>query len=150
MTTNVGSSVILEHYEKVNDKNKDEIYAKTKEEMYEVLKQALRPEFLNRIDEMVLFTPLNKEEVGKIVGLQLNKVKKMLAGNEVTLELSKAALDWITDKSYDPEFGGRPVKRVIQKNILNELSKQFLSGRIDKQSSVIVGASKGELTFKNK
>ena len=149
MTTNVGSSVILEHYEKVNEKNKDEVYIKTKEEMYEVLKQAMRPEFLNRIDELVLFTPLNKEEIGKIVDIQINKVKKMLAKNEVEIDFTKAGLSWITDASYDPEFGGRPVKRIIQKHVLNELSKQFLAGKINKQTKVQVSVAKNQLSFKN-
>ena len=149
MTTNVGSSVILEHYEKVNEKNKDEVYIKTKEEMYEVLKQAMRPEFLNRIDELVLFTPLNKEEIGKIVDIQINKVKKMLAKNEVEIAFTKAGLSWITDASYDPEFGGRPVKRIIQKHVLNELSKQFLAGKINKQTKVQVSVAKNQLSFKN-
>ena len=149
MTTNVGSSVILDHYEKVNEKNKNEVYIKTKEEMYEVLKQAMRPEFLNRIDELVLFTPLNKEEIGKIVDIQINKVKKMLAKNEVEIDFTKAGLSWITDASYDPEFGGRPVKRIIQKHVLNELSKQFLAGKINKQTKVQVSVTKNHLSFKN-
>jgi ATP-dependent Clp protease ATP-binding subunit ClpB len=150
MTTNVGSSVILEHYEKLNDKNADQIYADSRESMYEVLKRVLRPEFLNRIDEMVLFTPLNKEEIGKIVELQIKKIKKMLLKNDVRVEFTKAALTWITDESYDPEFGGRPVKRVIQKYVLNELSKQFLAGKIKKDGIVQVGASGGKLKFNNK
>jgi ATP-dependent Clp protease ATP-binding subunit ClpB len=150
MTTNVGSSVILEHYEKLNDKNADKIYTEAKESMYEVLKRALRPEFLNRIDEMVLFTPLNKEEIGKIVDLQIRKIKKMLLKNDVTVDFTKSGLTWITDESYDPEFGGRPVKRVIQKHVLNELSKQFLAGKINKEGTVQVGASGGKLNFKNK
>ena len=121
----------------------------TKVQVLELLKKTIRPEFLNRIDDIIMFTPLNEEEIRQIVSLQLNGVKSMLAQNGVALNFTNEALAFITDKGYDPQFGARPVKRVIQRYVLNELSKALLSGRIDKNHPITIDSNGTELIFKN-
>ena len=114
-----------------------------------MLKQTIRPEFLNRIDDIIMFTPLNEEEIRKIVSLQLNSVKKMLATNGVALDFTNEALDFIADKGFDPQFGARPVKRVIQKYVLNELSKALLGGTVDRNRPIVIDRKDDGLEFKN-
>ena len=113
------------------------------------VKQLFRPEFLNRIDDIIMFTPLNEEEIRKIVTVQLNSVKKMLAQNGIALEFTDAALAFISDKGFDPQFGARPVKRVIQKYVLNELSKELLGGKINKDRPITIDSDGSGLVFKN-
>ncbi|MEH6306379.1 ATP-dependent chaperone ClpB [Olivibacter sp. CPCC 100613] len=136
MTSNIGSHLIQENFSELNDVNRDEVIAKTKNEVFELLKKSIRPEFLNRIDEVIMFTPLNREEIGEIVRLQFNGVQKQLAEMGIQLEASDDALDWLAQLGYDPQFGARPLKRVMQKRILNELSKEILAGKIDKDSKI--------------
>ena len=119
MTSNLGSSLIRENFEKMTPATHDKVVDETKIQVLELLKKTIRPEFLNRIDDIIMFTPLNEEEIRKIVSLQLNSVKKMLATNGVALDFTNEALDFIADKGFDPQFGARPVKRVIQKYVLN-------------------------------
>ena len=127
MTSNMGSSLIRENFEKMTPETHDKVVDETKVQVLELLKKTIRPEFLNRIDDIIMFTPLNEEEIRKIVIVQLNSVKKMLAQNGIALEFTDAALTFISDKGFDPQFGARPVKRVIQKYVLNELSKELLT-----------------------
>lgn len=125
MTSNLGSSYIQSQFEKINDQNHDQIVAETKTEVMNMLKKTIRPEFLNRIDEIIMFQPLNKDQIEQIVRLQINGIKKMLEENGVTLQMSDQAIDFIATAGYDPEFGARPVKRAIQRYLLNDLSKNF-------------------------
>ncbi|GAA4788795.1 ATP-dependent chaperone ClpB [Olivibacter ginsenosidimutans] len=136
MTSNIGSPLIQENFSQLNETNKEEIIAKTKNEVFELLKKSIRPEFLNRIDEVIMFTPLSRDEISDIVRLQFNGVQQQLAEMGITIEASEEALDWLAQLGYDPQFGARPLKRVIQKKILNELSKEILSGKIDKDSKI--------------
>lgn len=150
MTSNMGSSLIRENFEKMTPTNRAEIQEATKEEVMELLKQTIRPEFLNRIDETIMFTPLNENEIEKIVELQLDGVKKLLAVNGVELKITPAALKFIAHEGYDPQFGARPVKRIIHRYILNQLSKDLLAQKIDKSKPIYIDVDKDGLTFKNK
>ena len=149
MTSNMGSSLIRENFEKMTPETHDQVVDETKVQVLELLKKTIRPEFLNRIDDIIMFTPLNEEELRKIVTLQLNSVKKMLAQNGIALEFTDAALAFISDKGFDPQFGARPVKRVIQKYVLNELSKELLGGTVNKDRPIIIDSDGSGLVFKN-
>ena len=149
MTSNMGSSLIRENFEKMTDANHDEVVENTKRQVLELLKKTIRPEFLNRIDDIIMFTPLNEKEIREIVGLQLKGVKKMLAQNGVTLEFTDEALNLIANKGYDPQFGARPVKRVIQRMVLNELSKELLSGHVNRERPIVIDRVGEGLVFKN-
>lgn len=149
MTSNMGSNVIRENFARMTPENHDEVVEKTKGEVLEMLKQTIRPEFLNRIDETIMFTPLNEREIEEIVGLQINSVKKMLAKNGVTLEVTPAALKLLAKEGYDPEFGARPVKRVIHRLVLNRLSKDILAQKVDKDHPIIIDEANDDLIFKN-
>lgn len=149
MTSNMGSSVIRDNFAKMTEENKFETIEKTKDEVLEMLKQTIRPEFLNRIDEIIMFTPLNKNEINEIVGLQLNSVKKMLATNGIQLEITPNALEYLAEEGYDPEFGARPVKRVIHRQVLNRLSKDILGQKVDKDRPIIIDVEGEELKFTN-
>ena len=149
MTSNMGSSLIRENFEKINDSNHDTVVEQTKNQVLDLLKKTIRPEFLNRIDEIIMFTPLNESEIRQIVTLQLNGVKKMLDKNGIRLEFTDAALDFISHEGFDPQFGARPVKRVIQKYVLNELSKEILSGHVNRDKAIVIDCVNGELVFKN-
>ncbi|MBC7607778.1 MAG: ATP-dependent chaperone ClpB [Burkholderiales bacterium] len=148
MTSNMGSQIIHEKFENL----KGGIEAATeaaKVEVLGLLKQTVRPEFINRIDEIVMFTPLTNANIAQIVGLQLKSVKKMLALQGITLDATPEAIEYLTEKGYDPQFGARPVKRVIQRDVLNELSKEILSGKITTDSIVLIDAFDGKLVFRN-
>ena len=149
MTSNMGSSLIRENFENMTPETHDQVVDETKVQVLELLKKTIRPEFLNRIDDIIMFTPLNEEEIRKIVTLQLNSVKKMLAQNGIALEFTDAALAFISDKGFDPQFGARPVKRVIQKYVLNELSKELLGGTVNKDRPIIIDSDGSGLVFKN-
>ena len=149
MTSNMGSSLIRENFEKMTPETHDQVVDETKVQVLELLKKTIRPEFLNRIDDIIMFTPLNEEEICKIVTVQLNSVKKMLAQNGIALEFTDAALAFISDKGFDPQFGARPVKRVIQKYVLNELSKELLGGKINKDRPITIDSNGAGLVFKN-
>ena len=149
MTSNMGSSLIRENFENMTPETHDQVVDETKVQVLELLKKTIRPEFLNRIDDIIMFTPLNEEEIRKIVTVQLSSVKKMLAQNGIALEFTDAALAFISDKGFDPQFGARPVKRVIQKYVLNELSKELLGGKINKDRPITIDSNGAGLVFKN-
>ena len=148
MTSNIGSSLIRENFEKMTPETHDKVVDETKVQVLELLKKTIRPEFLNRIDDIIMFTPLNEEEIRKIVTLQLDSVKKMLAQNGIALDFTDAALAFISDKGFDPQFGARPVKRVIQKYVLNELSKELLGGTVNKDRPITIDSDGMGLVFK--
>ena len=149
MTSNIGSNIIQENFQELEDDNRDSIIAKTKNELFDVLRKTIRPEFLNRIDEIIMFTPLTRNEIGAIVKLQFKQVQATLAEMGVTLDASEEALDWLAQLGYDPQFGARPLKRVIQKRILNELSKQILSGKVDRDSKIKLDVFDNNFVFLN-
>jgi ATP-dependent Clp protease ATP-binding subunit ClpB len=136
MTSNTGSAIIQENFSHLTDDNRDEIIAKTRNEVFDLLKQSIRPEFLNRIDEVIMFTPLSRDEIGDIVRLQFAHVQKQLAEQNIFITASDEAMDWLAQLGYDPIYGARPLKRVIQKRILNELSKEILSGKVNRDSII--------------
>jgi len=136
MTSNIGSNIIQENFTYLNDENHDEVVAKTKNELFELLRKTIRPEFLNRIDEIIMFTPLSRNEIGAIVQLQFKQLQDTLNEMGISIEATDAALEWLGQLGYDPQFGARPLKRVIQKRVLNELSKQILAGKINKDSNI--------------
>lgn len=149
MTSNIGSHLIQENFKDLTDLNRDYIIAKTKSELFELLKQTIRPEFLNRIDELIMFTPLSRDELRDIVSLQFKGVQNTLSEMGIEIEASEEALDWLAQLGYDPQFGARPLKRVIQKRILNELSKEILSGKIDKDSKIKLDVFDNQFVFLN-
>lgn len=149
MTSNMGSNLIREHFEKINANNREEIIDTTKNQVMTMLKQTIRPEFLNRIDDIIMFAPLNEAEIAQIVRLQLSIVTKMLADNGIELRYTDEAVEHIAQAGYDPEFGARPVKRVLQRKVLNQLSKDILSGNVDKSKPIIIDAVDENIFFKN-
>ncbi|MBA2613015.1 MAG: ATP-dependent chaperone ClpB [Bacteroidetes bacterium] len=149
MTSNIGSQIIQESFEKINELNKEDVLAKTKLEVFELLKRTIRPEFLNRIDEVIMFEPLTRENVTEIVKIQFNQIQKLLAEQQVNIKITDEAIDWLAQLGYDPQFGARPVKRVIQKQVLNELSKQILSGKINKEKDIILDMFENKFVFRN-
>ena len=149
MTSNIGSHLIQDNFATLNEKNHDAVVAKTKSKLFELLKQTIRPEFLNRIDELIMFTPLNREELKDIVKLQFKQVQDTLDEMGIKMVASDEALDWLAQLGYDPQFGARPLKRVIQKRILNELSKDILAGKVDKESSIKLDLKNNQFVFTN-
>lgn len=145
----MGSTFIQEQFEKINSGNREIIIEETKEKIMDMLKKNIRPEFLNRIDETIMFTPLNEEEIEQIVRLQASAITEMLKENEVTLKITDNAIKFIAKAGFDPEFGARPIKRAIQKYLLNDLSKQLLAGAIEKERPVTVDANENSLLFSN-
>ncbi len=150
MTSNMGSNVIRENLAGLTPENRDEKIESTKEQVLEMLKQTIRPEFLNRIDEIIMFTPLNEAEIEEIVGLQIQSIKKMLANNGVTLKVTPEAVKLLAREGYDPEFGARPVKRVIHRQVLNRLSKDILAQKVDKDKPIVIDVDTDDnLVFTN-
>ena len=149
MTSNMGSAYIQSQMEKLNGANKEQVIEETKKEVMNMLKKTIRPEFLNRIDETIMFLPLTESEIKQIVVLQIKGVQKMLAQNGVELILTEGAIEFLTKVGYDPEFGARPVKRAIQHYLLNDLSKKLLSLEVDRSKPITVDASGEGLVFKN-
>ena len=150
MTSNLGSDVIRDNFEKADEEDMESITAKTKLQVFEILKHTIRPEFLNRIDETIVFTPLTRENVRQIVELQFKGLQNMLAENGITIDATDEAMDWLAQLGYDPQFGARPLKRVIQKKVLNELSKQILAGKIQRDSHILVKIDdKNQIVFEN-
>ena len=149
MTSNMGSQIIQENFENVNDKNKDEVVEKTKGQVLNLLRQTIRPEFLNRIDEVIMFQPLLKKEIKGIITIQLEDLKKLVEKNGIDLQFTDYALEYLADNGYDPQFGARPLKRLIQKQIVNQLSKKILGGDIDRTSPVMVDVFDGTVVFRN-
>jgi ATP-dependent Clp protease ATP-binding subunit ClpB len=150
MTSNIGAHIIQENMSTLDETNYDKIQAKTKIEVYDLLKKTIRPEFLNRIDEVIMFTPLKRDEIREIVKIQFDGIARMLDKNDMKLTITEAALDWLAQLGYDPQFGARPLKRVMQKRILNELSKQLLSDKISKDDTIEIDVDKKqEFVFRN-
>jgi ATP-dependent Clp protease ATP-binding subunit ClpB len=149
MTSNLGSHLIQERFENMTDANKEEIWQKTREEVFNLLKQTIRPEFLNRIDDIIMFKPLNLAEIKEVARLQFGQLQSLLLKNGIAISITEEAVDWIAAEGFDPQFGARPVKRIIQRNILNELSKMILSGSINQEKPVIVDREKQKLLFRN-
>ncbi len=149
MTSNIGSHIIQENFEKLTDKNRSEILAKTKVEVFDLLKKSVRPEFLNRIDETIMFTPLSRTEVHRIVELQFEGIAKMLLESDIHISATPEAIDWLAQLGFDPQFGARPIKRVIQKRVLNELSKQILAGKVTKDATIVLDVFNKEFVFRN-
>ena len=149
MTSNMGSLFIRDNFSRMNNTNREEIIEKTKVEVLDMLKDNIRPEFLNRIDEIIMFTPLDKDEIKSIVRLQISQVQKMLSSNGVTLEVTDSAIEKLCNDGYDPEFGARPVKRTIQRMVLNQLSKDILAQKIDKSNAIYINCVDDELVFEN-
>ena len=149
MTSNLGSQIIRERFEHLNAQNRAEVIEKTQNEVFNLLKAQMRPEFLNRIDEIIMFTPLDENEIAQIVRLQVSTVAKMLSKNGITLEATDAAVAFLAKAGYDPEFGARPVKRVIQNMVLNKLSKDIIAQNIDREKPIVIDCVGDELVFRN-
>ncbi len=149
MTSNLGSDLIRERFEHLNQANRHEVIEKTKADVFAMLKKHMRPEFLNRIDDIIMFTPLDEEQIQQIVRMQMRNVAKMLAHNGITLNTTDAAIKVLAQAGYDPEFGARPVKRAIQDLVLNRLSKDIIGQRVNRDKPITIDATAGELTFNN-
>ena len=149
MTSNMGSDIIQENFEKVNENNIDTVVEKTRDQVINLLKQTIRPEFLNRIDEIIMFQPLMKNEIRGIIRIQLEQLKNMVVQSGIQLEFSDYLIDFLADNGYDPQFGARPLKRLIQKEIVNKLSKKLLAGDIDKSRPVLIDVFDGNVVFRN-
>ena len=149
MTSNMGSNLIRENMAKINDNNREQVIENTKNAVLEMLKQTIRPEFLNRIDETIMFTPLTPGEIRQIVKLQIDNVAKMLKSNQIELSVTDNALDYLAAEGYDPEFGARPVKRAIQRLVLNQLSKDIIAQKVTNQAPITIDATDDGLVFRN-
>jgi len=149
MTSNLGSQLIQESFDGMDDANETAVLEETRKKLLELLRKSLRPEFLNRIDETIVFTPLSKSDIKEIVRLQFNNVVNRLSGKEIKLDITEEATSWLAGIGYDPHFGARPVKRVLQKNVLNELSKRILAGAVDKEKPIVVDVENSKLVFRN-
>ena len=149
MTSNLGSKYIQQQFETINDQNRQQVIEDTKSHVMEMLKKTIRPEFLNRIDETIMFLPLTKKQIGGVVELQLNRVKKMLEPQGFNLQWTPQAVDFLADVGYDPEFGARPVKRAIQKYVLNDLSKSLLAEKVNRDKPIIIDSFGDGLVFRN-
>ena len=149
MTSNIGSGLIRENFENMNARNHDEVVEKTKSQVFELLKQTIRPEFLNRIDELIMFAPLNESQIEAIVRLQISLIQKTLQENGIQLQLTEAAIHFIAAEGFDPQFGARPVKRAIQKLLLNDLSKQLIAGAVNNNETITVDYDGERLVYKN-
>ena len=149
MTSNLGSHIIQDNFEHITDKNKDAVVEKTKTEVVNLLRQTIRPEFLNRIDEIIMFQPLLKNEIRGIIKIQLQGLTNLVAESGITIEFSDYAIDYLAEHGYDPQFGARPLKRLIQKEIVNQLSKKILSGEVDKSKTVLIDVFDNTVVFRN-
>ena len=149
MTSNIGSHLIQDHLQGMGETLNEKVFEETRDEVFELLRKAIRPEFLNRIDEIIMFKPLTRDEIRQIVVLQITQIGKMLEDNELQMEVSPRAIDWLAGKGYDPQYGARPLKRVIQRELLNALSKMILAGKISKDSIIHVDAKQDKLIFDN-
>lgn len=145
----MGSHIIQENFEKVTEMNKEEVVEGTKAEVMNLLRQTIRPEFLNRIDEVIMFQPLMKKEIKGIIDIQLQQLKQLVLQSGIQLQFSEYVLEFLSENGYDPQFGARPLKRLIQKEIINQLSKRILAGDIDKSIPVLVDVFDGNVVFRN-
>ena len=149
MTSNIGSHIIQENFDTLTELNKEEILAKTKTEVFDLLKKSVRPEFLNRVDEVIMFEPLTRDDVHNIVKIQFDQISKRLTEQHLSISATDEAIDWLAQLGYDPQYGARPVKRVLQKQILNELSKQILADKVDHTKEIIVDVIDKQIVFRN-
>lgn len=149
MTSNMGSHIIQDAFENVNENNVDAVTEKAKVEVMQLLRQTIRPEFLNRVDEIIMFQPLLKKQIASIINIQLNGLKKLVATNGIQLVFSDYLVEYLSENGYDVQFGARPLKRLIQKEIVNGLSKKILGGEIDKTKPVLVDVFDGVVVFRN-
>jgi ATP-dependent Clp protease ATP-binding subunit ClpB len=149
MTSNIGSLIIQEAFQDVNEKNVEEAAEKARVEVMNLLRQTIRPEFLNRVDEIIMFKPLMKKEIINIVKIQLNQLKRIVAQSGINLQFSDYTLEFLADQGFDPQYGARPLKRLIQKEIVNQLSKRILAGDIDKSKPVLVDVFDNTVVFRN-
>jgi ATP-dependent Clp protease ATP-binding subunit ClpB len=149
MTSNMGSNLIQENFSKINDKNAFDLIFDTKDQLMELLKKTIRPEFLNRIDEVIMFRPLSREEIRKVVDIQFGILKQRLAENGIQVEAEPQVLNFLSDLGYDPTFGARPLKRVIQQKVMNPLSKEILAGKINKDGLIMLTMENQEIQFIN-
>ena len=149
MTSNVGSEVIQDNLSRLNDKNRDEILERTKNDVLEILRANVKPEFLNRIDEIIMFHPLTMANVKEILKLQIDGVKKLMEEKGLVLQFTDYAMDYLCNKGYDPSYGARPVKRLLQKELVNELAKALLEGNLNKEKPIIVDYFEDVLVFRN-
>jgi ATP-dependent Clp protease ATP-binding subunit ClpB len=147
MTSNLGSDIIRDKMDKWKNNMPENEAELLRKDLFALLRRSLKPEFLNRVDEIVIFRPLNLKQIREIVQIQLNNVRKILENNNLKLEVSDSAIDWLAQHGYDPQSGARPVKRLIQKEIINELSKEIISGRIQKETTVTIDIDKDHLQF---
>lgn len=150
MTSNLGSQLIRERFENITDSNREEVIERTRHEVFDLLKQTIRPEFLNRIDELIMFTPLTESEIEQVVRLQIDGLKKQLSENGIHFDATPEAVSYLAHEGYDPQFGARPVKRVIQRMVLNELSKQIIAGKVDSAHTIVITVHDGALSFENR
>ncbi|NCC99373.1 MAG: ATP-dependent chaperone ClpB [Bacteroidia bacterium] len=149
MTSNLGSSLIRDNFEKINSTNRNKIIEATKNQVFELLKKSIKPEFLNRIDDLIMFTPLNEAEIHQIVELQVGGISKMLQDNGISFSLTSKAIDYISNEGYDPQFGARPIKRALQRLVLDELSTQIIAGTINKEKPIVINFIDDKLVMKN-
>jgi ATP-dependent Clp protease ATP-binding subunit ClpB len=150
MTSNLGSQLIREKTESLSASNREQVLEDTRKSVFELLKQVIKPEFLNRIDDLIMFTPLAEAEIAQIVRLQVEGVAKMLKNNGIDLQLTPKAIDPIAAEGFDPQFGARPIKRALQRLLLNELSNKIIARSIDKEKPILVDEVEGKLVFENK
>jgi ATP-dependent Clp protease ATP-binding subunit ClpB len=150
MTSNIGSHIIRERFSHMTESNRTEVVENLKNELMDLLKQSIKPEFLNRIDEIIMFTPLNRSEIHDIVLLQFAMIADRLKKNGYSIEITEAAIEWIAEAGFDPQFGARPIKRMMQKYLLNDLSKDILAGKISADKPIVVDVVEGNLVFLEK
>jgi len=148
MTSNIGSDIIQENYDDVEKISRDKVYERSKTQVLDLLRRTLRPEFLNRIDEIIMFSPLDKKDLLQIVNLQFNMVVERLKQDDIRLTATDEAIEWLTTSSYDPAYGARPIKRLIQKQVLNELSKEILAGKIEHNSDIVMDVFDSKVVFR--
>jgi ATPases with chaperone activity, ATP-binding subunit len=149
MTSNIGANIIQDNFALLNGSNDEEVFEKTRNEVMEQLKQFMRPEFLNRVDDIIMFKPLDESQIADIVRMQFRSVQKMLAANDIKIDITDAAVDFIAQQSYNPQYGARPVKRMMQRELLNSLSKMILAESVDKTKTIIVDVQGDGLIFRN-
>ena len=148
MTSNIGAHVIQDNFEQINEANAEEVIENTKQQVFDILKQTVRPEFLNRIDETIMFRPLTKEDIEGIIKIQINSLQKRLLENDIKIDITKEGIEALAELGYDPQFGARPVKRVIQKEILNQLSKEILAGSVRSDDDILIDAFDNKFVFR--
>ncbi len=149
MTSNTGSHLIQKEFQNISEVNHDEIIETTRDKVFELLKETIKPEFLNRIDEVIMFTPLFRDDIREIVNLQFKHIQERLLKNRIDIRITDEALDWLADKGFDQVYGARPLKRLLQKSILNELSKGILSEKVSSNDKILIDLHDGEISFVN-